>query len=139
MKTDIVGPGTAHRGFERKELVLGILAPEQMTWWICPSPLSLRTLERCHSLEKNVTVSQQRPNRLNLRGMLSLPPGGGSQGQKGKLLEGYTVRDSLQKFHHVGVPGESGHPLHCLDYFSSPVLSFFVFLVFCQGPCRAFS
>ena len=27
----------------RKDLVLGVLAPEQTTWWICPFPASLRT------------------------------------------------------------------------------------------------
>lgn len=50
MKTEMLVFSTGHSGFERKDLVLRVLSPEPTTQWVRPSPLSLRTLGRCHSL-----------------------------------------------------------------------------------------
>lgn len=61
MKTEVMVLSSSHSGFGRKEFALGVLAPEQTPLWMGPSPVSLSTLERCHSLERECTVSQKRP------------------------------------------------------------------------------
>lgn len=81
----MVVPSTSHSGFERKELVLGVPAPEQTTQWT-------RSLHSPSKFWKEATVwkqtsqSYKRGLKAHLRGVLLLPPRGGSQGQTGKLL-----------------------------------------------------
>lgn len=95
MKTEMMVFSTGHSGFEKKDFVLRFCLLSPLLSGYAPPHSPLEHWE-------DATVSQLRPRKFNLRGMLLLPPGGISQGQTGKLLECYTMGDSLQKFHYVG-------------------------------------
>mgnify|MGYP006951381709 CR=1 FL=1 len=81
----MVVPSISHSGFERKEPVLGVLAPEQTTEWT-RSPHSPSKLWKDATVWKQTSQSGNRGLKAHLKDMLLLLPRGGSQGQTGKLL-----------------------------------------------------